>query len=151
MYVYLEDGLEGSVEERGIVNLRVGQDGEQGGMGLKRGDESVAEGHALAEDPLTGARHPKGLYVADEGQDILGRLGPVLPVDLILGRQMADKSLPGGREFIPFDVEGCDRGISDSDEKSLLDCTRVSNVFPTEFALHIRGDGFPVLGEQGVG
>lgn len=28
---------------------------------------------------------------------------------------------------------------------------RVSGVFPTEFALHVRGDWLPVLGKQGVG
>lgn len=86
-------------------------------MGFDSGEEPVTEGHRLGKDPLTRPGHPRGLYVADQGQDILGRLGPVLPLDLILGRQMADKGLPGGREFIPFDVEVSDGGISGSKRK----------------------------------
>lgn len=122
------------------MHLRVWQCGEQGGMGFHRGSESVAQGHAVGENVLARPGFPGRLYVVNQGQHILGGLWPVIPIDLILGRQMADKGFPGVREFIPFDVEVRDRAISGNGDKILLDCTRVSSgfLFPTGNSLSVQ-------------
>lgn len=88
------------------------------------GEESVAEGHAAAEDSLARPGHAEGLYVADERPHILGRLRSFLPFDLVLGRQIAGESLPGLNKFVPFDVQVDERGIP---AESLLDCFPAEN------------------------
>lgn len=50
--------------------------------------------------------------VANEREHILNSLRSLVPFDLVLRWQIADKSSPGCDEFISFDVEVGDGGIA---------------------------------------
>lgn len=91
-----------------MVVVRLGESGEQGRVRIHGGEEVVGEEPGLAIDPLTGSSHPGGLDGADEGANIVCGLWPMVPVDAVVRRQVADKGLPCLRKFIVFDVEVSD-------------------------------------------
>lgn len=81
-------------------------------MGVHGRKESIAQIHAVTEDPLSRSRHPKGLDVSEQGLHVVDGLWPLVPLDLVLRQEQADKALPGVSQLIAFNIEVGDGGVS---------------------------------------